>query len=93
MYQPVIRTRIVHQPIARTVYTKNIVRPHVRATEQVVPVYKQQDVLVPKVEERTLVKEEFSQKAHTMPTTTEEPTYSGKQREQLYGQHYQYGEY
>ena len=85
MYQPIIRTRVVHQPITRAIYSKNIVRPHVRATEQLVPVYKQQDVLVPKIEERTIVKEEFSQKSHTMPTITEQPTYSGKAREQLYG--------
>ena len=75
------------QPISRNVFTKNIVRPHVRATEQLVPVYTQRDVLVPKVETRTVVKEEFSQKAHTMPTITEQPTYSGKQREQLYGEY------
>ncbi len=71
-------------------YTKNVIRPHVHATEQLVPVYKQQDVLVPKIEERTIVKEEFSQKAHTMPTTTEQATYSGKDRQQLYPQ---YGEF
>ena len=80
----------MHQPIARTTYTKTVVRPHVRATEQVVPVYKQQDVLVPKIEERTVVKEEFSQKQHTMPTLTEQATYSGKERQQLYPQYEQF---
>ena len=75
---------MVHQPIFRNVFTKNVVRPHVHAKERVVPVYKQQDVLVPKIEERTIVKEEFSQKAHTMPTETQPTTYSGKLREQLY---------
>ena len=44
-------------------------------------------MLVPKIEERTILKEAFSQKAHTMPTVTEQPTYSGKAREQLYGEY------
>jgi hypothetical protein len=83
--QPIVRTRIVHQPILRRVYTKNVVRPHVIAQERLQPLYKQQDVLVPKIVEQTIVKEEFSQKQHARPTATMPATFSGKSRQQLYG--------
>lgn len=81
---PALSPLLRAQPITRTVFSKAIVRPHVHAKERVVPVYKQQDVLVPKVEERTIVKEEFQQQQQTMPTVTEQTTYAGKQRDQLY---------
>ena len=55
-----------------------------RATEQYVPVYKTQDVVVPKIEERTQVQESFKKETQQMQPKTLPATYEGKSRAQLY---------
>ena len=66
-----IRTRLIKQPIRRTIINKSVVRPHLVTQTQIVPRLTVQDVKQPRIIEENTVKEDFQQNYQTEQPVTQ----------------------
>jgi len=80
---PVLRTHIVHQPVVRRIHEQVVMRPHVQVQTRVVPEYQERVQYVPRVQERTVVQQDFS-KEMSAPTVSSKGEQGMMQQQQMW---------